>query len=156
VLGAVVLGRAGSLFFPKLSTGMEFGSPTVVRNPHLSGTEMVGNHFESALFETGCCLLSAVFVISLPIEFLQMELDSRSPDVFDIMRNMAGAFFAVVFFSPSRMKTNHGILRIFQIGVVAALILFAVPLTVAITDEIIAVEQFPVLGDFETPFETIR
>jgi hypothetical protein len=85
-----------------------------------------------------------------------MGLDSRSPDVFDIMRNMAGALFAVVFFSSSRMKTRHRILRIFQIGVVASLVLFAIPLVVAITDDIISAEQFPVLGDFETPFERTR
>ena len=53
-------------------------------------------------------LLAAVFVISLPIEFLQMELNTRYPDVFDIMRNMAGALFAVVFFSPSQKNWLRG------------------------------------------------
>ena len=101
-------------------------------------------------------LLTAVFLISLPIEFTQMRLDGRSPDVFDILRNMVGCLFAIVFFSPSRKKTGPTILRFFQIGVVTALLLFAVPLAVAITDDIIAAEQFPVLSDFETPFERMR
>ena len=101
-------------------------------------------------------LLAAVFMISLPIEFLQMALDGRSPDVFDIMRNMVGSLFVVVFFSPTRKKTGRTILRFFQIGLLAALVLLAVPLAVAITDEIISAEQFPVLSDFETPFECMR
>ena len=95
-------------------------------------------------------------MISLPIEFLQMALDGRSPDVFDIMRNMVGSLFVVVFFSPTRKKTGRTILRFFQIGLLAALVLLAVPLAVAITDEIISAEQFPVLSDFETPFECMR
>ena len=101
-------------------------------------------------------ILAVVFVISLPIEFLQMALDARSPDVFDIMRNILGALLAVVFYSPSRKNTSRTILRFFQIGLLAALVLLAVPLAVAITDEIISAEQFPVLSDFETPFECMR
>ena len=101
-------------------------------------------------------LLTAVFLISLPIEFTQMGLDGRSPDVFDILRNMVGCLFTVVFFSPSRKKTDPTILRFFKIGVVTALMLFAVPLAFAITDEVIAADQFPVLSDFETPLERMR
>ena len=101
-------------------------------------------------------LMTAVFVISLPVEFLQKELDARSPDVFDIMRNLVGSLFAVVFFSSSRKTTGRTILRFFQIVVVTALTLCLVPLVIAISDEIIAARQFPVLSDFETPFERMR
>lgn len=101
-------------------------------------------------------LSTAVFLISLLIEFTQMGLDGRSPDVFDILRNMVGCLFAVVFFSPSRKKSSPTSLRFFQIGVVTALMLFAVPLAFAIADEIITLKQFPVLSDFETPFERMR
>ena len=100
--------------------------------------------------------LAAVVVISLPIEFLQMETGSRTPDVLDIMRNMVGALFAVVFFSPTRKKTHPVTLRIFRVGVVTALVFLAVPLAIVITDDIISAEQFPVLCDFETPFESMR
>ena len=57
MLGAAVLGRAGSLFFPKLSAGLESGPTIVARNPHLSGIEMVGIPFELALFEAGCLFI---------------------------------------------------------------------------------------------------
>jgi glycopeptide antibiotics resistance protein len=107
-------------------------------------------------FKQVTVLLTAVFLISLPIEFTQMGLDGRSPDVFDILRNMVGCLFAVVFFSPSRKKTGPTSLRFFQIGVVTALMLFAVPLAFAIADEIITLKQFPVLSDFETPLERMR
>jgi hypothetical protein len=107
-------------------------------------------------FKQVTVLLAGVFLISLPIEFTQMGLDGRSPDVFDILRNMVGCLFTIVFLSPSRKKTGPTILRFFQIGVVTALLLFALPLAVAITDDVIAAEQFPVLSDFETPFERMR
>ena len=82
-------------------------------------------------FKQVTVLLTAVFLISLPIEFTQMGLDGRSADVFDILRNMVGCLFAVVFFSPSRKKTDPTSLCFFQIGVVTALMLFAVHLAFA-------------------------
>jgi glycopeptide antibiotics resistance protein len=51
-------------------------------------------------------LFTAVFLVSLPIEFLQMVLDFRSPDVFDILRNISGTLFAVVFFLPHERKST--------------------------------------------------
>ena len=61
LLGVSFLGRTRGLFFPKLSTGMEFGTPAVVCDTHLSDTEMVGNYFTLALFEAGDCFIDSYF-----------------------------------------------------------------------------------------------
>jgi len=97
-----------------------------------------------------------VFVSGLMIEFLQMYISGRSPDVFDILRNQLGALIGFVFFCSVRRKLNPLVLRTIQVGTILVVSGFLWPLARAVIDERIASAQFPLLSDFETPFEASR
>ena len=100
-------------------------------------------------------LLLFSLLLGAGIELLQYGT-TRSPDLGDISRDMAGALLALAFHPRlSRFKTcsYRSIAR-----ALALLVLFIhlLPLTFALLDEMIARQQFPVLGDFSTPFELWR
>jgi VanZ family protein len=80
----------------------------------------------------------------------------RSPDLGDLARNFIGASLTLFFWAPSRKIVPKLRLRLFQVLTVTAIVISLVPLAVALTDEWIAENQFPVLSDFETPFELDR
>ena len=98
----------------------------------------------------------AVFVFGLMIELLQMFTSERSPDVFDILRNQLGALIGFVFFCSARRKLNPLVLRTMQAGTMLLGVCFLWPLARAVIDERLADAQFPLLSDFETPFEARR
>ena len=95
-------------------------------------------------------------VFGAAIELLQLAIDSGTPSVGDLIRNFIGCLVTLAFFVPSRKKVSKTSLRILQISVVIILILQVIPLAKSLIDEAIAREQFPVLSDFETPFEIAR
>jgi len=90
------------------------------------------------------------------IELVQFGLSGRSPDFGDIIRNFAGALFTLAFLATSRSTLSKRSLRLLQGIAIFTLLLAFVPFTIALTDEIIARGQFPILADFETPFEMDR
>ncbi|HFQ89334.1 MAG TPA: hypothetical protein ENK27_04570, partial [Desulfobulbus sp.] len=103
--------------------------------------------------------LQVFFVILVAgscIELLQMGVDGRYPDLRDVMRNQLGCLVAFAFFSPVRVPVAGARFRLFQGGVLVLLLLTAWPLARAVIDERLAQSQFPVLSDFETPFERFR
>jgi VanZ family protein len=88
------------------------------------------------------------------IEIAQLGVGGRSVDCWDVYRDLLGILTALVFCGilPGSLHLRRGFLF------VCALLLFSSigPLAVALVDEYLADRQFPVLADFETPFEEDR
>ena len=80
----------------------------------------------------------------------------RTADILDVARNVAGALAAISFLVPANGEIPKPRLRILQTFTIFLLIWVLLPIAKAITDEFLAREQFPVLSDFETPFEVDR
>jgi len=97
-----------------------------------------------------------VFVLGVVVEGLQMFFDGRSPDPQDILRNQLGCLIALAFFSSGERHLRRKVLLQFQFLVIILVLVVMVPLGRAVVDECIALNQFPLLSDFETPFEIDR
>jgi len=81
---------------------------------------------------------------------------SRTPDPGDMVRNLIGSCLALFFWAPSRRTISDKKLRILQLLSVLMFMVGLLPLSIALTDEWTAQKQFPVLSNFETPFEKYR
>jgi len=90
------------------------------------------------------------------VELLQMFGTNRSPDMMDVLRNQLGCLTAFVFFIRPWVFGQQWKLRLLRGGVLILLALAIWPLSRSLIDEYLAVRQFPVLADFETPFERFR
>jgi hypothetical protein len=74
----------------------------------------------------------------------------------DLLRDVAGGVITLSWFVPSSRTVSRGVRRTVR-GLSASFLLLAcLPLAVALCDEGIARAQFPLLSDFETPFEKDR
>ncbi|BCR05977.1 hypothetical protein DESUT3_30460 [Desulfuromonas versatilis] len=80
----------------------------------------------------------------------------RSPDLQDVARDLLGGLTALAFFVPGRRRIPLPLRRSLQAGVLLVLLASAWPMAKALADELLALKQFPVLADFETPFESGR
>ncbi len=94
-------------------------------------------------------------LFSLLTELVQAGLQ-RTADVGDIWRNLLGCMAALFFLSPNRKASPKIPLHFLQLFIAIMVLLEIFPLARALTDEAIAKTQFPVLADFETPFEVTR
>ncbi len=97
-----------------------------------------------------------IFLLGLTVELLQMFSDGRSPNLFDLLRDMLGALIGCVFFCAARKMVPPLFLKGMQTGTLLLVLSFLWPLARAVFDERMAVAQFPLLSNFETPFETVR
>jgi hypothetical protein len=96
-----------------------------------------------------------VLIIGVSVELLQVKID-RDLDFHDVWRDFLGMLLFFFFFAPARFRLSKKAMRIIQAFLLVFLLIeFYFPFK-AIADEIISREQFPVLSDFETPFETSR
>lgn len=98
-----------------------------------------------------------VLLFGVLMEFLQMLSGGRTPDLMDVLRNQLGCLLAFACSAqPKRPTDSPCSLRMFR-GVTLFLLLITLwPLARAAIDEHLASRQFPVLADFETPFEKHR
>ena len=98
-----------------------------------------------------------VLVLGFLVELLQMYSSHRSPDIYDVMRNQLGCLVGYTLIS---LKYEAGVARWWVNPIryfVCVSLLFALyPLARSLVDEHIAHKQFPILADFETPFERLR
>jgi len=101
-------------------------------------------------------VLSIALLFGILIELGQAGLDERTPDIYDLMRDITGVLVGVAFFAPSRRLLPKIRLRVFQAIVLIIVFVSIVPLVEALIDEAIARHRFPVLSDLETPFEIKR
>ena len=96
------------------------------------------------------CLLFGIIT-----ELIQVNFD-RNPDLGDLGRDVLGGFIVLIFFAPKRSQIPLRSLKILRV-IMLFIILFALyPLIRSVVDETISHKQFPVLSDFETPFEKYR
>jgi VanZ family protein len=100
-------------------------------------------------------ILLITLLVGVSIEFMQYGTE-RTPDTGDVLRDLTGSLLVLVFGS-SRSASQPVSWRLSQ--QVAVLVLLAVqlwPLTKTLIDEATALQQFPLLSNFETPFEIDR
>ncbi len=109
------------------------------------------------LHHTFFSVFAGVLVCGVMVEILQMFTGGRSPDLLDVLRNQLGCLAAFAWWIRPNPFTGHLRLGRFFRGTVVLLIVIAIcPLAQAVIDEQLAIRQFPVLADFETPFERYR
>lgn len=102
-------------------------------------------------------VFAVTFFLGLFIEYGQLLMSGgRSPDLYDVARNQFGCLLAFSFFVKPLFLTNKA-LRFALYGLLPIAAVSAVlPFSGAIFDEAMARRKFPVLSDFETPFEKSR
>lgn len=110
---------------------------------------------KSALPNQWLIFLVFTLVLGTLIEILQYGT-ARSPDLGDISRDLTGCLL-ILSFHPS-LSNFSSRLRVFFVRMLATVVflIHLIPLTVALLDESTARSQFPVLSNFETPFEIDR
>lgn len=99
-------------------------------------------------------VFATVLVVGIGIELLQGIMGGRSVDPLDVCRNQLGSCAAFVF--TGVLPVSRTMLRFLRAGVVVLLLLAVWPLYPALRDEYTARNQFPLLADFETPYELGR
>lgn len=100
-------------------------------------------------------LLLTTLIIGILIEVLQYG-GARTPDIHDVVRDLTGCFLVLAFKYPWTQRLGQYWTNLIRAIAVIVLAVFVAPLSVALTDELIARAQFPVLASFETPFEAGR
>jgi VanZ family protein len=80
----------------------------------------------------------------------------RTSDLMDVVRDIIGCLIALAFYAPNRKTIPKTCLKIFQTISVIMVSMAFLPLIAASIDETAARNQFPVLSDFETRFESDR
>jgi len=94
-------------------------------------------------------------VLGALIEWSQAAFD-RTFSLKDIAMNVIGSLAAVAFLSPTRIVPSGNLLRITQITICFLVLLLTYPFVIVLVDQVVARMQFPVLSNFETPFEIDR
>lgn len=104
-------------------------------------------------------LLSMLLFLTLlaggTTEVMQI-FSQRTLDIADIWRDCLGTLIAAAFLLPARTSLCSSRQRKFRFLVIFLTIITLIPLGKALIDETIARDQFPLLADFETPFEPAR
>jgi hypothetical protein len=88
-------------------------------------------------------------------EWLQ-SLTGGDASLEDILRDIAGGLLTLSWFIPSVKILPRGARHTARVLSASFLLVACLPLTAALSDEAIARSRFPVLSDFETPFERSR
>lgn len=102
-------------------------------------------------------LFLSVLGIGSLLEILQMYAGGRNPDVGDVLRNQLGCLVAfAICAGRGRYAIPVAARWSLRATVVVLLMVSGWPLVRAVVDEQYARRQFPVLADFETPFERYR
>jgi VanZ like family. len=101
-------------------------------------------------------LFILVTLLGSAVEFMQMFVDGRFPDMGDILRDQLGCLTAFAFCIRPRLFRVRWRQIVLQILTAMLLACAVWPLTRALVDECAARIQFPMLADFETPFECDR
>ncbi len=99
--------------------------------------------------------LSITLILGIIIELIQFGFN-RTPDTGDVIRNLIGCCIGLCFLVPTAKLKSNPAQRLFQLLCVILTLIQVYPCAVSFIDERIAARQFPVLADFETPFEPER
>jgi VanZ family protein len=94
-------------------------------------------------------------VLGILTELIQVRFH-RSPDLGDLVRDLLGAALAIAFFSPRRHENSKVVVQAIQSFLILLALVEIYPLSRVLFDERIVKKHFPVISDFETPFEKDR
>lgn len=123
----------------------------------LSLCGLIRNHFPHLSTALRWIIIFFVTLFAgIGIEYLQMGVDGRYSDYHDLLRNQLGCLLTFAFVDSASFRIWKGWQLLFKLTVLSLLFLALFPLFRAVTDEMIARCQFPVLSDFETMLEGER
>jgi len=105
---------------------------------------------EKLLVQFGLIFIFTI-ILGLIIEGIQL-LVGRTGEFIDVWRNLVGTLLAFVY-SKNISGIKQNLLRSARVIVIIFMLLAAWSLIKAVTDEIQAQIDFPVIADFENPFE---
>ncbi len=102
--------------------------------------------------------IQCIWVLSLSLIFggaveLIQGLFGRTPSYHDVLNDLIGSLVALVLFNLQRRKRPNIFL---QFAVVILILISIFPFASALMDEYTSRKRFPVLSDFEGPFEVDR
>ena len=89
------------------------------------------------------------------VEFFQYGFN-RTPDMGDIFRNMLGACIAIGFLLPIRKSVPKTPMLIFRTTLIILVASQFYPIVIDLIDEHQARRDFPILSDFQTPYQIHR
>lgn len=95
------------------------------------------------------------FLVGGMTEILQ-SLVGREPSWRDVFNDVLGGLLAVLFFAPGRHQLMAPLRHATQLLLLLAVAWSLIPFSRALADDIISRHQFPLLSNFETPFEQTR
>lgn len=100
-------------------------------------------------------ILALTLLIGVSIELIQYG-GARTPDTGDVLRDMTGSLLVLVF-GPLGMNLQPANRRRYlKVSMIVLMLALLWPLSKSLIDEAVARYQFPLLSDFETPFELDR
>ena len=100
-------------------------------------------------------ILAITLLLGVSIEFMQHGT-ARTPDIGDVLRDMTGSLIVLVFGSSCPQLRPVSLRLSLRVTVLVLSLVQLWPVTKSLIDEAIAGHQFPILSDFETPFEIDR
>lgn len=100
-------------------------------------------------------VLGTTLVLGVFIEYFQYGFN-RTPDMGDLSRNMIGALIAIFFLLPTQKALSGRTLLIFKTITIILVVAQFYPIVIALLDEHHARRDFPILSDFQTPFQIQR
>jgi VanZ family protein len=101
-------------------------------------------------------ILCITLIAGSLIELAQQSAALRNPDINDVLRDLTGAVL-ILSFGPACANIRSRQWKVLVQCAAAGMLLIQLwPLAVSLLDEAIARARFPVLADFETPFEIDR
>ena len=100
-------------------------------------------------------LLLSALALGLLIEWAQAGT-ARSPDRIDVARDLIGCLLVIAFYAPLLEGCRCLWRNVVKLIAGLLFVISLIPLLIALVDESIAQHQFPLLADFETPFELGR
>ncbi|MCI5210947.1 MAG: hypothetical protein D3910_19665 [Candidatus Electrothrix sp. ATG2] len=98
-----------------------------------------------------------IFIVGISIEGLQRNIDGRHAlDLVDIFRNQLGCLIMFALIASKMRQRKRSTASLYHIIAFSLISVALYPLTKTAIDELTASHQFPLLSDFETPFEIDR
>jgi hypothetical protein len=113
--------------------------------------------FVTAMSLTGqwIIILAITLLAGASIEFMQHGT-AHMPDTGDVLRDLIGSLIVLAFGSSSPELRPVSLRLSLRVAVLMLSLVQLWPVTKSLIDEAIARHQFPLLSDFETPFEIDR
>jgi VanZ family protein len=96
-----------------------------------------------------------VFLLGGIIELIQAGM-GRAASWSDLAKDLLGSMVAMAFWAPTRQSIRNWQLKLLQVLITVLVIWSLLPLARVLTDDLLALRQFPLLSGFETSSEATR